>query len=105
MESQALFQEIADELRQTDEVQSAKMFGMPSLKIAGKAFAGFHKDEMVFKLRGAALADALGMDGAALFDPMGGRPMKEWVQVPFVHAGRWRELAGQALALQRELNG
>jgi hypothetical protein len=28
---------------------------------------------------------------------MGGRPMREWVVVPFAHAKRWREFAEAAL--------
>ena len=63
-------------------VVAGKMFGMPVLKLGGKAFAGYQGGCMVFKLRGPAHARALGLPGAALFDPMGGRPMKEWVQVP-----------------------
>jgi hypothetical protein len=105
MDPQTLYLEIGDELRLTDEVQNSKMFGMPCLKIAGKAFGGFFKDDMIFKLRGNALTEALELTGAKSFDPMGGRPMKEWVQVPYIHAERWIELARQALTLQREVNG
>ena len=54
---------------------------------------------MVFKLPDAeARGRALELDGAHLFDPMGGRPMKEWVQVPAAHVERWTELAVLALA-------
>jgi hypothetical protein len=35
----------------------------------------------------------LALEGAHLFDPMGGRPMKEWVQVPAAHADEWPRLA------------
>ncbi len=105
MDPQVLYTEIGDELRITDEAQSSKMFGMPCLKIGGKAFAGFHQEQMVFKLRGAVLTEALSLNGVTSFDPMGGRPMKEWVQVPYALAERWMALAKQALALQREANG
>jgi len=73
------------------------MFGMPTLKIGRKAFAGNHDGDMVFKLSGAAHARALGLPGAHLFDPMGGRPMKEWVVVPVAQAAMWAELAHAAL--------
>ncbi|MBD0381423.1 hypothetical protein [Paenibacillus sedimenti] len=105
MGPQSLYQEISDELKVTDEVQSSKMFGMPCLKIRGKAFAGFYQEHMIFKLRGNPLTETLALEGAKLFDPMGGRPMKEWVQLSYGHAGNWLDLAKQALVLQRELNG
>ncbi len=105
MEANAQYQQVGDRLCSTDAAQSGKMFGMPCLKINGKAFAGFYQDHMVFKLRGAALAEALALEGAKLFDPMGGRPMREWVQVPFNQAPGWQGLAEAALSLQREANG
>ena len=75
-----------------------KMFGMPTLMVGGKAFAGLFKDAMVFKLRGKDHERALALAGARLFDPSGrGRPMKEWVEVPARHAARWASLARQAL--------
>lgn len=81
------------------DVTLSKMFGMPCLKVNGKAFAGLHHDEMVFKLTGEAHTQALGLPGSQLFDPGHmGRPMKEWVQVPFTHADQWETLAERALA-------
>src|SRR5689334_6443362 len=83
----------------TAPVKSGKMFGMPCLKhdASGKAFAGFYEGTMVFKLTGVPHREALQLSGTHLFDPMGGRPMKEWVQVPAEHASRWVELAREAL--------
>jgi hypothetical protein len=75
------------------------MFGMPTLKLDGKALAGLYGDAMTFKLSGDALAEALRLEGAQLFDPSGmGRPMKAWVVVPVKHAGDWERLAQLALA-------
>lgn len=93
------YDSIAHELAFKDgDVALSKMFGMPCLKVNGKAFAGLHHDEMVFKLTGGAHAQALGLAGSQLFDPSHmGRPMKEWVQVPFSHAEQWEELAERAL--------
>ena len=64
----------------------------------GKAFAGLYGDDMVFKLAGQAHAEALALDGAHLFEPMAGRPMKAWVQVPPTHETQWAELARKAEA-------
>ena len=101
MDAQARYDEIADDLVATnDDVAVGKMMGMPCIKRGGKIFAGFSDSgEMVFKLPDQAARErALELEGARLFDPMGGRPMKEWVQVPAAHAERWNELAELALA-------
>ena len=73
------------------------MFGMPSLKIGGKAFAGLYNDSMVFKLGEPTRAEALALPGAHLFDPMGGRPMKEWVVLPAEQSPEWLRFAREAL--------
>ena len=99
MDAQERYEELADDLAaRNDDVQLGKMFGMPCVKRGGKAVVGLYEGEMVFKLPDAAARDlALELEGARLFDPMGGRPMKEWVQVPAAHADRWPELATSAL--------
>src|SRR6266516_2210726 len=100
MDAEHRYDELADDLdaRHT-EVELGKMFGMPCVKASGKAVAGYFKGDMVFKLRDAEARErALELDGARLFDPMGGRPMKEWVQVPAAHVDRWPELAELTLA-------
>jgi hypothetical protein len=100
MDAQARFDEIVDDiLARHGDVERAQMMGMPSLKRNGKLVAGLWKETMAFKLPAAAeRKEALGLDGAALFDPgERGRPFKEWVAVPFAHADRWPELADKAL--------
>jgi hypothetical protein len=77
---------------------AGRMFGMPILKAGGKAFAGYAAGSMTFKLAEPERSRALGIDGATLFDPMGGRPMREWVQVPAAAASAWPELAEAARA-------
>jgi hypothetical protein len=76
----------------------SKMFGMPSLQANGKAIAGLWGDALVVKLPPASAEAAMKLRGVAAFDPMGGRPMKEWVVVPRTHARRWGDLAETALA-------
>jgi len=99
MDAQARYDELADDLAaQNDDVTLGKMFGMPCVKRGGKAIAGFWQESVVFKLPDAAARErALALDGAELFDPMGGRPMKEWVVVPASHADEWPGLADEAL--------
>jgi|SRR6185436_7063188 len=96
------FQKIAGKLA-ADKVEVSKMFGMPCYKIKGKAFAGLYEGEMDFKLSGEDHKSALALKGSALFDPMGGRPMKEWVQVPGKHLEQWESFAKEALKYVRSL--
>src|SRR3954469_695078 len=97
-EPKAAFDHIIKKLAaEFDNVTASKMFGMPCGKVKGKAFAGFYQDNMVFKLHGASHTRALSLSGSKLFDPMGQRPMKEWVQVPAAYADQWEDLAADAL--------
>lgn len=104
MEPRDRYEEIADDLvARNDDVELAKMMGMPCVKRARKMVAGFAASSgaMVFKLPDADQRDAaLALQGAQLFDPSGqGRPFKEWVQVPAVHADRWPEFAEAAIVM------
>jgi hypothetical protein len=97
------FDTVVEELKDELDIVGTSMFGMPSLKRRdGKAFAGLYGDDMVFKLEGDAHAKALALHGAHLFEPMDGRPMKAWVQVPPTHETQWAELARKAEASLRE---
>jgi|SRR5579859_121393 len=96
-DARALYDAVAVELTATSPAISGKMFGMPCLKSNGKAFAGYFKDSMIFKLTAPEHGEALALANARLFDPMGGRPMKEWIEVPVEHAARWPTLARAAL--------
>lgn len=92
------YDSIARDLAARANAEISQMFGMPSLKFEGKAFAGFYADAMVFKLAEASHARALGLSGAKLFDPSDmGCPMKEWVVVPADHQAEWQALAREAL--------
>jgi hypothetical protein len=100
-EARERYEDIAPDLAATHgDVELRKLFNMPAIYVKGKACAGFTQGkEMVFKLTGAAHAEALGLEGAHLFDPAGeNRPMKEWVVVPSAHASEWPRLAELALA-------
>jgi hypothetical protein len=100
--SGALWQELLHDVREVHpEVVSGSMFGMPCAKVTGKAFMGAYGGGVVFKLDPDARERALALPGATLFDPMGGRPMREWVVVPSAHQAAWTELAEAALAKVR----
>lgn len=96
-ETQRRYDEIAAGLEGAG-VKASTMFGMPTLKLNGKAIGGLWGDAMTFKLAPDALADALRIEGAQPFDPSGmGRAMKAWVVVPLAQSGEWERLAGLAL--------
>lgn len=93
----ARYDEVVAELTATAQVSASKMFGMPTLKRSeGKAFAGLFGEAMVFKLSAEDHARAMALAGAHPFEPMAGRPMKQWVVVPVEHADAWVELARAA---------
>jgi hypothetical protein len=101
-DSKTRYAALAEELAVSSGVTPSQMFGMPTLKAGGKAFAGLYEDAMVFKLAGAAHSRALALSGAHIFDPSGmGRPMKAWVVVPAEHSDEWNELAREALSSLR----
>jgi hypothetical protein len=89
----------ADLLARAPGVSPGSLFGMPCLKVAGKAFAGSYAGGTTFKLPPSIRAQAMALPGAGPFDPSGkGRPMKEWVVVPAQHQSAWDEFADAALA-------
>src|SRR5262245_28556936 len=104
MDARARYDEISDDLAARNaEVTLGQMMGMPAIKAGGKMIGGFSPAEnaMVFKLPDESSREqALELNGAHLFDPVGARPMKEWVAVPAAHASDWPRLAEQALALR-----
>ena len=52
-----LFEQVLAELELLQpEVTSKKMFGLPSLMVTGKPFAGLNGEDMIFKLGGEAYA-------------------------------------------------
>jgi hypothetical protein len=88
----AIGQELADR-----GVKPGTMFGAPSLKAGTKVLCSVWADDLVAKLPPDDLTAALKLKGASHFEPMAGRAMKEWAQVPFAHAKRWPALVKAAL--------
>ncbi|MCD9020286.1 hypothetical protein [Cohnella silvisoli] len=96
------FNEIAEHLNLTDNVDKGNMFGAKCLKLNKKAFAMFHQDEMIFKL--PADASLMGLEGVRPFEPMPGRPMNGWIQVPYRYSEQWEDLSVKALNHLRQLS-
>ena len=83
MSPQSRYEAMIVSLAKLHAIEPGQMFGKPCVKVAGKAFAAFHQDNLVFKLSGSAHEAALKLKGALLWDPSGkGRPMKQWVAIP-----------------------
>jgi TfoX/Sxy family transcriptional regulator of competence genes len=59
-----------------------KMFGYPAGFINGNMFIGLFQDDMILRLSESRRTEFLKLDGAKIFEPMPGRPMREYVAVP-----------------------
>jgi hypothetical protein len=92
--AQEVFHQLASLL---PDAKESSMFGAPCLKVpSGKAAIMLYREDMVFKLEGEALKNALNLPGAHLFNPMGDRPMGGWVQLSLTHQDKWLEYAKKA---------
>lgn len=86
-------------LLQRGDISASRMFGVDCLLVERKLFALFQHDSMIFKLGGDEHRAALALPGAQVWHPPGQkRAMSKWVQVPFVQAEHWPQLAEQSLA-------
>jgi hypothetical protein len=75
-------------------VKPGKMFGSLCMKTPnGKSSAMFWHENIVVKLQVESMKEAMSLAGSRLFEPMEGRPMKEWVQIPFIHKDKWKKFA------------
>lgn len=75
----ARFDELATLAAEADRKQ---MFGYPTCVLHGNMFMGLHEDSLILRLAEADRAEFLSRYHAATFEPMPGRPMKEYVVVP-----------------------
>ncbi|MBI5324928.1 MAG: hypothetical protein HZB41_06615 [Ignavibacteriae bacterium] len=88
--AEELFHKIAVDF---PDSKTGKMFGTLCIKNSkGKAFAMLWKDEIVVKLNVDDVDKILKLKGTKHFDPMNGRPMKEWVRLPNEHSTQWKKL-------------
>ena len=63
-------------------IQVRQMFGYPAAFVNGQMFACLHERKMALRLPGADQSVFLQLEGARQFEPMPGRPMREYVVVP-----------------------
>lgn len=75
---EALKRTFEEAVRPLPGAEVRPMFGYPAAFYNGQMFAGVHQDQIILRL---AEEDRTAIGGAA-FEPMPGRPMREYVVVP-----------------------
>jgi hypothetical protein len=87
-EAEKTFRKLAVEI---PGLNPSKMFGANCLKTKkGKSAAMLWNDELVVKLDKEELVKVLNRKGTRLFEPMKGKAMKEWVQIPKEYITEWK---------------
>lgn len=64
------------------DIVQKKMFGYPSCFVNGNLFLGLHGDDIILRLGPHRIEQFIQEEGARHFEPMPGRPMKEYAVVP-----------------------
>ena len=80
--SLAEYEKVSNILGADGGVEVAKMFSQDCLRVGSKFFAMLFQSELVVKLSPDEVQAIVAKKQGRQFDPMKGRPMKEWVQVP-----------------------
>ena len=75
----ALIQQFGRAVEGLPAVEPRKMFGYPAVFVNGNMFAGLFQDSVVLRL---SAEDRGTLPGATPFEPMPGRPMREYVVAP-----------------------
>ena len=73
-------------------------FGSGTLQAGGRIFAMRNAAGLALKLPGVRVAALLAAGDGLPFDAGKGRPMKEWVVIPWQSDAEWLALADEALA-------
>ena len=76
------------------DAERRKMFGYPCVFVNGQLFTGVHQENIMIRLSEADREAFLALDGAARFEPMPGRPMREYVVAPQLMIDSPDELVG-----------
>jgi len=87
--SQALFEELVPD---EPEVARRPMFGHTAAFANGHMFMGTFGEEVILRLDEGARTELLRQPGTSIFEPMKGRPMREYVVVPRA----WRDRVDKA---------
>jgi TfoX/Sxy family transcriptional regulator of competence genes len=79
---EALVQKFETIVPPDPRVERRKLFGYPAAFVGGNLFMGLHQESLVLRLSDHDRGDFLKLRGASVFEPMPGRPMREYVTVP-----------------------
>jgi TfoX/Sxy family transcriptional regulator of competence genes len=83
------------------DVKAGELFSSYGLKVKGKIFAMFGREQLVVKLPKARVDELVGAGKAGRFNPGHGRLMKEWVTFK-TGESEWVELAREAYAFVKK---
>ncbi len=64
------------------KIERRKMFGYPAIFLNGNMVAGLFQDQMIVRLSEKDRETLAAIPGAARFEPMPGRPMREYMVLP-----------------------
>lgn len=90
---EVLVRRFSELLPKDPRVSRRQMFGYPCAFVSGNLFTGLHQDAMILRLSDVDRSEFLELEGAAIFEPMPGRPMREYVVVPPRILGRTAALS------------
>lgn len=87
------------------DAERRQMFGYPTCVLGGNMFMALHEECLVLRLSDEDRARFLAEHDAAIFEPMPGRPMREYVVVPeqLVGAPMIEQWVAHALEFARTL--
>jgi TfoX/Sxy family transcriptional regulator of competence genes len=77
-------------LLQIPGVVAGRMFGYPAYYTGRKLFACIYEDGVGLKVPEKIADSLVGQKGIVRFQPMGRRPMKEWIQINREHSEDYR---------------
>ena len=63
-------------------IERRKMFGYPAAFLNGRLFAGLHQENFILKLSASDREKLIAERDARVFEPMPGRPMREYIALP-----------------------
>ena len=66
-------------LKDVPSARPGKMFGYPAYKVNGKLAVGLYETGIVAKVGPERAKALMGQPGISAFEPMAGRPWKDWV--------------------------
>jgi TfoX/Sxy family transcriptional regulator of competence genes len=95
------FAPVVQAFSKAPDVRAGRLFSSYGLKVKGKIFAMFGREQFVVKLPTARVDELVGAGKAGRFNPGHGRLMKEWVAFK-TGESEWVELAREAYAFVKK---